>query len=126
MDDIFPDHQNQALRERCTRAWTGDVWKLKSILEKYRPDLFIQALDVYPTGLMMISGLNPKSSILTDNYDEIVSEFIDVATVPDDVLSRSGAWSGKDEQVTKLLEVLRFFDSSDHFSFSDRLKSIKH
>jgi hypothetical protein len=106
VDDIFPAHPNQALRERCTRAWTGDVWKLKSILEKYRPDLFIQGLDAYPTGLMMITDLNPNSSILTDNYDAIVGEYIDITTVPDEVLSRMGAWSATEGHIYSVLEVI--------------------
>ncbi|WP_337133804.1 class I SAM-dependent methyltransferase, partial [Staphylococcus aureus] len=39
IDDIYPNHPAQAERDRRTRAWTGDVWKLHAILTDYRPDL---------------------------------------------------------------------------------------
>lgn len=60
IDDIFPGHAAQAERERQTRAWTGDVWKLPALLEKYRPDLTIRKVDVFPTGLLVITGFNNK------------------------------------------------------------------
>ena len=56
-------------------AWTGDVWKLLPILRKYRPDLQCLVFDCGPTGLAACSGLNPYSSILSDNYDKIIEEF---------------------------------------------------
>ncbi len=60
-----------------TSAWTGDVWKLVPILKKYRPDLDIQVLDCPPSGLTVISNLDPLSTVLTKNYDKIVDEFFD-------------------------------------------------
>ncbi|MGM1054167.1 MAG: class I SAM-dependent methyltransferase [Pseudomonadota bacterium] len=56
VDDIFPGHPAQAERERRTRAWTGDVWKLAAVLETERPDLEIVKVDVFPTGLMIVKG----------------------------------------------------------------------
>ncbi len=32
IDDIFPNHPAQGQRERRTRAWTGDVWRLVETL----------------------------------------------------------------------------------------------
>lgn len=58
--------------------WTGDVWKLVPILRKYRPDLEMTFLDCPPTGLVMLTRLNPKDSTLRDNYDRIVADFMDV------------------------------------------------
>ncbi|WP_237061659.1 class I SAM-dependent methyltransferase [Microbulbifer zhoushanensis] len=58
IDDIFPGHAAQAERERQTRGWTGDVWKLPALLEKYRPDLTIRKVDVFPTGLLVVTGFN--------------------------------------------------------------------
>ncbi|WP_331303309.1 class I SAM-dependent methyltransferase [Methylobacterium oryzae] len=59
-------------------AWTGDVWKVVKILEKYRPDLQITAVDCAPTGLICISNLDPSSTILEDRYNEIINEWRDV------------------------------------------------
>ena len=58
--------------------WTGDVWKLVPILKKYRPDLDIRVLDAAPTGLVMVSALDPSSKILTENYENIIRDFIDL------------------------------------------------
>jgi hypothetical protein len=42
-----------------TRQWTGDVWKTLAILLKHRPDLQIDVLDAYPTGLVI--RISPRS-----------------------------------------------------------------
>jgi hypothetical protein len=57
--------------------WTGDVWKLIPILQTWRPDLTVTVLDCAPTGLVCVSGLNPESRVLAENYDRIVAEFVD-------------------------------------------------
>jgi hypothetical protein len=59
-------------------AWTGDVWKILPILQRYRPDLTIEMLDCKPTGLLMVTGLNPKSTVLSRKYDAILTEFQEV------------------------------------------------
>lgn len=55
--------------------WTGDVWKLLPILEKYRPDLRVTAVDVRPTGSICITDLDPSSTILERNYYAILDEY---------------------------------------------------
>ncbi|MDH3264995.1 MAG: class I SAM-dependent methyltransferase [Paracoccaceae bacterium] len=59
-------------------AWTGDVWKLVPILQKYRPDLTLTMLDSRPTGLLLVSGLDPASRALAGSHDGIVAEFADL------------------------------------------------
>lgn len=59
------------------RPWTGDVWKLIPILQEYRPDLTIEILGSAPSGLVILSGLDPKNTVLTDNYDEIIKQYTD-------------------------------------------------
>jgi hypothetical protein len=59
-------------------AWTGDVWKLIPILQKWRPELTITVLDCQPTGLVCVSGLDPANRVLADNYDRIVADFSDM------------------------------------------------
>jgi len=56
--------------------WTGDVWKLIPILQKFRPDLRLIAVDAPPTGLLLITGLDPSSTVLQDRYLEILQEFL--------------------------------------------------
>lgn len=58
--------------------WTGDVWRLLPILKKYRPDLSIHCLDAPPTGLVIITGLNPTSKVLSEQYSEIVKEGLEL------------------------------------------------
>ncbi len=54
--------------------WTGDVWRTLYVLKKHRPDLRILSLDAGPTGLVLISGLNPQSIKLAANYEDLVVE----------------------------------------------------
>lgn len=54
--------------------WTGDVWRLLPMLKKYRPDLRIHCLDAYPTGLVLVTGLDPHSRVLHERYCEVVEE----------------------------------------------------
>lgn len=62
--------------DEATQAWwTGDVWRLLPILQKYRPDLRVLFLDCHPTGLVAVSNVNPQSDILRHNYYAILDEF---------------------------------------------------
>ena len=79
--DILPRCFSEAIRGRVTIDWTGDVWKLILALRKYRPDLNIIVLDAYPTGLAVVSGLDPDSDFLSDNYEDIVAELMAINTL---------------------------------------------
>lgn len=59
--------------------WTGDVWKLIPILQEFRPDLTIKVLDCAPTGLVLVSGLDPENLALKQNYDAIVERYRDLS-----------------------------------------------
>jgi tetratricopeptide (TPR) repeat protein len=107
IDDIFPNHPAQAARDRCTRAWTGDVWKLLPVLRQYRPELSLLRLDAYPTGLLCISGLDPGNVSLNQSYAAIVGEWSHNMPVPDDVLSRAGALPCNHPGLETLLDRLR-------------------
>jgi SAM-dependent methyltransferase len=93
VDDIYPNHPRQASRRRCTRAWTGDVWKLHEVLLRRRPDLAVLALDTHPTGLLIVAGLDPDSSVLSSAYEELVLEYGRDMAPPLHVLGRHGAVS---------------------------------
>jgi len=51
--------------------WTGDVWRTLWALKRFRPDLSIVALDARPTGLVLITNLNPTSTRLDEHYASI-------------------------------------------------------
>jgi hypothetical protein len=53
--------------------WTGDVWRTLWALRQYRPDLDITVLDAGPTGLVLITGLDPASTLLAEREAEIVA-----------------------------------------------------
>lgn len=61
-------------RSRFKNYWTGDVWRIVPVLQKYRPDLSMQILDCQPTGLVLVSNLNPSDTILSESYSAIVEE----------------------------------------------------
>jgi hypothetical protein len=58
--------------------WTGDVWKLVPLLKNYRPDLSIAVADAAPTGLVLITNLDPTSTVLEGCYSEILRDMADV------------------------------------------------
>ncbi|MEM7525727.1 MAG: class I SAM-dependent methyltransferase, partial [Pseudomonadota bacterium] len=73
--DCNPIDEVTAARERTTAVWTGDVWKMIPILQRYRPDLKITVLGCAPTGVVLVSDLNPKSTVLSRNLAKISAEF---------------------------------------------------
>ncbi|MGI8622887.1 MAG: class I SAM-dependent methyltransferase [Solirubrobacteraceae bacterium] len=92
-DDIFPLEAAWAARERETREWTGDVFKVMGVLERHRPDLALLKVDTEPTGLLLVLGLDRESTALADRYAEIAAQIAqpDPQLVPAAVLKRRGA-----------------------------------
>jgi hypothetical protein len=76
LHDSYPHNRITAQREKSTRFWTGDVWKIVLCLKKYRPDLQIATIDVPPSGLTIIRGLNSASTILTGRLQLLYDEYI--------------------------------------------------
>jgi hypothetical protein len=76
--DCNPVDEVSARRHRASTLWTGDVWKLIVCLKKWRPDLRVVVVDVAPSGLGMISGLDPSSTVLGDHYEEILEEYVNL------------------------------------------------
>jgi SAM-dependent methyltransferase len=70
VDDVLPNHPIQASRQRQSKVWTGDVWRFAELLAKKRPDLRLTWMDTSPTGLLIISRLNPKSQALWGDYNK--------------------------------------------------------
>jgi hypothetical protein len=92
-DDIFPSDAEMAARNRHTRDWTGDVYKVLGVLARHRRDLICLRVDTEPTGLLLVLGLDPGNSVLDERFDEIALEVVrpDPQRVPPDVLERRDA-----------------------------------
>lgn len=74
--DCVPIDAVTSARDRTTSVWTGDVWKLVLVLKRLRPDLQIRTSDVGPSGLAIVTNLDPRSTVLHDRLDEIVEEYL--------------------------------------------------
>jgi hypothetical protein len=74
--DCYPLDAQTAARERVTAFWSGDIWRLILILRKYRPDLMVHTISTPPTGLGLVCNLDPASTVLKDNLDAIVLEYL--------------------------------------------------
>lgn len=82
LHDCLPVDSHMARRDARDRslaagasypnAWAGDTWKAIWILQHYRPDLAIFAFDAPPSGLVVVTRLDPKSSALKRCYDDAV------------------------------------------------------
>lgn len=99
IDDIFPCHPDQALRDRKTKVWTGDVWKIYDVIKKYRKDLRVVAVDAFPTGVLCVTNMNPADDTLKKNYQSIVEEYSGCDLVPKEYLEREGAVTGSPDEV---------------------------
>lgn len=73
--------------------WTGDVWRTALLLKRLRPDLSITALDSFATGLVLITNLDPQSTVLSENYDRNVKTMM--------------SWSLADIGISKLFDELQ-------------------
>jgi len=93
--DCLPIDGVTSARERTTDVWSGDVWKLIVCLKRHRPDLTVTTLDVPPTGLGVITGLDPRSTVLSSGLDALYDELVPLGH--DDVLA-----VGKDAQLNRV------------------------
>ena len=92
-DDMLPSADRDADRARHRGFWAGDVFKIIPVLHRYRPDLRLIPVSTSPTGVLMVIGLDPQNTVLNENYDQIVSEFVvdDPQQVPPLIKDRSCA-----------------------------------
>lgn len=76
-DDVRPRNKKEAERKQTGGDWTGDIWKIFGCLQKYRPDLKLSLIQTQPTGLLLVTNLDPKNRNLWNSYDKITEEFLD-------------------------------------------------
>ncbi len=66
-------------RRTCETVFhTGDVWKVVLCLKEFRPDLDVFTVATPWTGLTVVTGLDPASTILKAGFDAVVAKFIDL------------------------------------------------
>lgn len=82
-DDVLPYNAAIAGREPLPGDWTGDVWKIYPILQRY--DLDVTLIDVTPTGVLVVSNFNNVKI----NYHEMLATYIAEDTVPLWAIDRS-------------------------------------
>ena len=90
--DCAPLDAATSTRERLTNFWSGDVWKTILCLKKYRPELQLATVAAKPTGLGLITGLDPGNCSLKNHYQQIVDEFMpltfdDISAVENEALN---------------------------------------
>ena len=91
-DDVLPYSAAIAGREPLPGDWTGDVWKIDRILDTYRfLDLTRILVDVDPTGVLVVFGLDPADDTLTGVYDEAVIDWARDMDPPTRYISREYA-----------------------------------
>ncbi len=74
--DCLPVDAVSAGRERSSYPWSGDVWRLIVLLREQRPDLEVSVVDWPPTGVGVVRGLDPGSTVLSDRYDKLVEQYL--------------------------------------------------
>jgi hypothetical protein len=75
-------HRDQAEHHRRDAVvpgwWAGDVWKVPALLKRFRPDLTMVAFDAPPTGLIVITGLDPANTSLNERYGAMIDLMMSV------------------------------------------------
>ncbi|WP_323696938.1 class I SAM-dependent methyltransferase [Thiorhodovibrio litoralis] len=75
LHDIFPLEEITASRERKTQFWTGDTWKIIPLLKEQRPDLSIVTIPTFPSGLAVVTNLDPKATAKNKEFSDLVDKW---------------------------------------------------
>jgi len=73
--DCLPLDELTSARTRSTAFHTGDVWKLALCLRQERPDLKMTTVRTNPSGLCIVTHLDPASTFLSDRFEELVGRY---------------------------------------------------
>ncbi|GAA2752788.1 class I SAM-dependent methyltransferase [Amnibacterium kyonggiense] len=122
-DDVLPRSIDEAARERHTNGWTGDVYGMLEVLAELRPDLVVIPVGTRPTGLLLVTALDPTSTVLADRFDDLLARFRrpDPQPVPTHLLDRLTVLPPERLLESDLLEVLRAADA-DGDGLRDRVR----
>lgn len=75
LHDTWPLDARTAGSTRLTGFYSGDGWKLVPCLRALRPDLRLMTIPAAPTGLTLVTGLDPASTLLRRRFDRILAAF---------------------------------------------------
>jgi hypothetical protein len=108
-DDMLPRDFDEAARERTTKAWAGDVFKIVGVLARWRPDVICLQIDAQPTGVLLVLGLDPDNRSLEENLDQILEEVVtaDPQDVPAELIYRTEALDAEKVLSGSFWQVLR-------------------
>ncbi len=70
-DDVLPYNAQIATRIQPQGDWTGDVWRIIEVLRTYRQDLRMLLVDTFPTGSLVVFGVDPTNRRLDEWYSTI-------------------------------------------------------
>jgi hypothetical protein len=73
--DVIPDNAWTASRDFHEGGWTGDVWRIVPFLGEHRPDLDCRLIDVAPTGVFVVTNLNPDHSGMAETAAALDRDF---------------------------------------------------
>lgn len=91
LHDTLPLTESTSTSVRSTGFYSGDTWKIVPCLRALRPDLRLITLPVAPTGLTVVTGLNPRSTLLAERLPLIRRAYRNLAATravesPEDLL----------------------------------------
>jgi hypothetical protein len=109
-DDMLPRDVDEAARDRHTKSWTGDVYKVPQALRRLRSDLVLIDVATKPTGTSIVLLPDRHSRVLLEHYDTLVTDMVvpDPQRVPDHVLERSFAVDPETLVASDLWEALHY------------------
>lgn len=105
LHDCVPILARAAARQRATKFWVGDTWKIVPALRAYRPELKITTVLAPPSGLVVVRRLNPGSKVLTERRAEILERFaaLEFQRAPGDFAPELNAVSNDDSGLSQAL-----------------------
>lgn len=75
--DVLPVAAVMQTRRRLTRVWSGDVWKVVPALRRLAPDLRLAVVDAPPSGLLLVSKLDPARRVEARRVDALCQSLMD-------------------------------------------------
>jgi hypothetical protein len=73
--DMIPLDEPTQRPDRVHAFYTGDVWKLLPAVWDLRPDLDMVTVCTSPSGLTILTGLDPSNRVLAEQRSEILAKY---------------------------------------------------
>jgi len=107
--DCYPLNEATATRDQLTTFWSGDVWRLIVLLKEHRPDLTVRTIAASPTGLGIITGLDPQSTYIAEHLDSMTAQglALDYGALDEDKPGHLNRCANDWEEIAALLPMSR-------------------